>query len=719
MAKQAALPGIEKPEPWVATDKMNVRGYGNVRVHYTLVDTPEKLATMVATCVAASVKSHDTETSGLSPALGARIIGHAFSAYTGKAEISTWYVPIRHVGDHQVDKQLPVDVVNAAVEQILTSPGCCYYAHAKFDLLLMQADGIVPTIKIHDVLVAANVANENEPAFALKALSTKYVCANAKNEASGLDKWLRSDARSLGLPFRKRRKVEVGDVNTMAEPTYMERFAYARTPISMCGRYACRDVLYTIWLGTVTYANIPTQWQAVYEREMACMYHLLGMQTVGLPVDVGMIRENHDKTGRELVHWLGECRRLSGKPEFSATDDELRRWWYEDLGMDVVKWTKGGQSRIKKKSVDHEAREILKCRYPQHVELLNATGKLSDALKFYTTYSANFLKHLAADGRIRPSYNQLDRREGGVPVTGRLSSSEPNIQNVAYKPLHFMGCRCEECSPDAVGVPDLLEIRRYFTVPDGYIRAYIDFSQIELRVLAWFCQDPNLLRAYREGLDVHQMTADLLSIVRKVAKQVNFGNSYGMTEIGLALRMPGYYQDPEGTRGLAKVVLVNFFEKYRAIKQFERAQASLMRRNSNMMVNPFGRPRRIDWISSPIPWQRRRAERQMMSSIISGTAADLMKECILRTAPILKAHSQESHLVQSIHDELVFDIKLTPGWADTLSAIMRAMEDWPMFSAAGPGGAGDGVPIEVTCELTRTTWADKAAIKHEAGTFSW
>jgi DNA polymerase-1 len=680
-------------------------------LRYNLVQTEDALARMVEVASAARDVAHDTETSGLVPALGARACGHALACQTAPAEISCWYVPIRHMLTAEV--QLPVALVSDAVSSVLTSPGTAHWAHAKFDWAMNRADGIRCTRVANDVLVEANIANENEPSFQLKALAAKYAVEGARGEEKDLDTWMKKDARTLGLKFKSRSASSVEEVNTLGEPTYLERFGYARSPIALCGKYACKDVFYNLYLGLVTYRDIPKRYWQVYEREHKVAQRLHMMEWTGLPIDDAKVRDVHEKTGGQVLHWLGEVRRLANNAELDPTDENLRDLLYEQLGMIAPKWTGGGKSKKKKKSVDREARELLKRAYPAHEPLLTALGRLTDASKYHTTYSGNFLRYFDANsGRMYPSYNQLERREKGVPVTGRLSSSNPNIQNIAWKPL--------KVDDPITGEQFEIAIREYFQVPDGYIRAYIDFSQIELRVLAWFCQDANLLRAYQEGLDIHQMTADLLGIARAIAKQVNFGNSYGMTEIGLALRMPGYYDDPKGTIEEARQVLEAFFARYPAIKAFERRFAAKMKRNNNMFVNPFGRPRRIEWISEFERWKRNRGQRQMMSSIISGTAADLMKECMIKSTDILDAQSPDSRLVQSVHDELVFDFRNEPGWTTALASIIRMMEDWPMFSAAGPDGHGQGVPIEVSCELTTTTWADKREIKLlPTGDFQW
>lgn len=709
MADQIALVGTD--DPWISEERVMPKSGRALTLRYNLVQDEVALARMAEVASAARDVAHDTETSGLVPALGARAIGHALACQTAPAEITCWYVPMRHM--ITVEPQLPVEVVSEAVGKVLTAPGRGHWAHGKFDWAMNRADGIPCTREANDVLVEANIANENEPNFMLKQLAAKYAVEGARSEEKELDRWMKADARKLGLKFKSRSASSVEEINTLGEPTYLDRFGYARSPIRMCAKYACKDVFYTLYLALVVYRDVPRKFWQVYEREMKCAKRLHMMEWTGLAIDDAKVRDVQEKTGKQVLHWLGEVRRLSNNPDLDPTDENLRVLLYEQFGMVCPKWTKGGKSKKKKQSVDREARELLKRTHPQYEPLLTALGKLSDSSKYHTTYSGNFLRYFDANtGRMYPSYNQLERRERGVPVTGRLSSANPNIQNIAWKPLEIID--------PMTGEQFTIAIREYFTVPKGYIRAYIDFSQIELRVLAWFCQDPNLLRAYQDGLDVHQMTADLLGITRFIAKQVNFGNSYGMTEIGLALRMPGYYDDPKGTIERARGVLEAFFGRYPAIKAFQRRFADQMKRNNNMFVNPFGRPRRIEWISEFERWKRARGERQMMSSIISGTAADLMKECMIKSTDILAAQSPNSRLVQSVHDELVFDFADEPGWTTALASIIRMMEDWPMFSVSGPGGYGQGVPIEVSCELTTKTWADKREIELlPDGNFQW
>jgi DNA polymerase I-like protein with 3'-5' exonuclease and polymerase domains len=699
------------------------KGLWHTRV---LVQSDAQLAAMEAALTDELRISYDTESSGLKPSLGARVCGHAFAYYAAADHVVSFYVPVRHIGPTN-DGATQLDPARAAeaVGRILADPSKIVETHhGKHERSMLRADGQRIRRRVRDVAILATVANENEPGFGLKKLGPKYVLAREAEEKDEMDAWMKVDARRLGLKFKKTETIDIEEVDELAEPTYLERFGYARAPINLCGVYACMDVFLTLTLGTITYANIEEQYPLVTAREHRVGDILHNMEWLGLPADSAEISRAHEVTGAEVLHWLNRVRELADWPEFENTQPQMGELLYSRLGLVPQKVSK----KTKKPSTDLSARRLLAKKYPQHRGLIYALNKLQAAVKLHSTYSGNFLKFFSPTTRaIHPSYNQMERKaEGGVPVTGRLNSSEPNIQNIASQPLHLRECECKECRKerDLAGVmlsplPEGLEegpkktisIRRYFKTRPGFIRIYIDFSQIELRVLAWFCRDPELLRAYANDIDVHQVVADRLGISRKVAKQVNFGNSYGMTEKGLALRLPGYYDDPAATEEFAKKTLEAYFKEFASILSFRREFADQCRRNGCSFVNPFGRPRRIPQLNSYQRWERERGERMMMSSIISGTAADIMKESMIRCDDILQSGEGphgHGYLVQTIHDELVFDLVDRPGWARVLVRIIRAMENWPMFEKGG-------VPIKTSCDIVRLgddkTWADKEGLK--------
>lgn len=692
---------------------------GEIKLTTTIVSDRDELAEMEGAILAAPYYSYDTESSGLKPQLGARAIGHCLATVM-PGGWRAWYVPIRHVGEHNDGiPQLPIEDVSPVIQRLFDAGKPCAMHHGKFDIAMARADGVRVRCPVVDTAILATVDNENEKAFGLKPLATLYCSDDARKEATLLDDWMKVDARGLKLCFKKRSK------KSPEQPTYLQTYGYARTPIELCGKYGAKDAFYTLWLWLHRYSETWSRYPEVTAREHAVMWQLHEMEWRGLSLDVDQVHVARQRIADDLDYWLTQCRALAGD-DFELSPVYLKQLLYARLALPVPKQTKSGAD-----STDRESRKILEAAHPEHAELLIAVDKAAVLEKLRSTYAESFLLFYSPESKcLYPSYNQLEQRdEGGVPVTGRLSSSSPNIQNVASRPLHLRECKCSKCvaewlnkkikelddiERELIGDEVSISIRRYFTVAPGFVRVYIDFSQIELRVLAWFSRDPKLLYCYANDMDVHALTSEEVTAGdRVVAKQVNFGNSYGMSKMGLARRMPGYYQDPEGTREQAEIVLTKFFKTYAGIPRFRGDFARKMRANGNMFVNPFGRPRRILDISAHERWKRERAERRMMSSIISGTAADIMKESLLRCAAILEDCSPESHIVQTIHDELVIDLRRVPGWASVLTECVRAMERWPLFADAG-------VPIRTNTAITTTTWEAKKEITLNAdGTFAW
>lgn len=704
MSYTPTLPGVEASVyPWRSQETVRTRDGKRWRLKSILVQDVRALEEMGARLRSVDWLFYDSETSGLNPHLGARICGHVFAAQTDEWEVTAWYVPIRHRATSEI--QLPPEIVSPVVAGILAFASGKIVGHnLKFDVAQLRADDIRVFRKWHDTAVMSIVHNENEKSFALKRLGEQYCYSGASSEADQMEEWMRKDAKSLRLKYKQRGKY------TPLELTYLERFGYSRTPIRMCGQYACKDVFLTFLLWRRLFW-VTDKFSDVYTREMGVSYYLHEMEWEGLDADVQVIFEAQRQIQMEVEYWLGQIRYLVGDAYFQVTDNNLRRLFFDTLGMMHVKETEKGQ-----KSVDKESRMLLAKQYPAHEKLIKAIDAHSKSKKIESTYAASFLRYIAPSGKLHPNYNQLERKdEGGVPVTGRLSSANPNVQNIAKKPYHLMNCGCQKCVDDKGHTPGpkiTISVRRYFTVPDGIVRAYIDLSQIELRVLAWLSRDPILLDCYANDLDVHQITADeVTGGDRDIAKQVNFGNSYGMTAVGLAKRLPYYAEDPQRALADADVYLTKFFETYAGIPRFKTWLADKMRSNGYMFISPFGRPRRIPTIGSSDERERARAERMMMSSIVSGTAADLMKEIMLRSGALIHREGWPVKIMQSIHDEIVYDMPIG-GCAEVIPKLMHCFTDWPMFEKGG-------VPIRASCELSTTTWEDKREIEITDEGFRW
>lgn len=707
---------------------------GTIDVTNTLVTTTDQLARMVSFLKEKARFIYDSETSGRNPHLGARVVGHAFAFRPSATEVLCWYVPIRHSRDNAIP-QLPVEVVTRAVQEIFATGGEAGFHNDKFDRWFLRKEGIHIARRTIDTARRATIANENEQSFGLKQLADKYIVRGASSQKDEVEAFARKDAETLRIPYKQSRRE---DEHEAAKLSYLERYGYSRVPIVLLGQYACRDVLYTALLMDF-YEWTARTFSALSDRENAVSDALHDMEWYGLPFNTDEVRHAQVVAQEERDFYRQRIHQIVGY-SFEMKDSAFRELLFNQLKMEPKKLTKTGEIKqrdarknkeepafqLSDYAVDKEARELLIGAYPQHKRLLLAMSGFAAANKIATTYTDGLLSFFSPEtGCIHPVYNQLEGKdEGGVPVTGRLSSASPNIQNIARSPLHVRRCDCAKCvkgrldgtvfdSQEALITVEPLSIRRYFPVRPGYIRAYVDFSQIELRVLAWLSRDPTLLHCYANDLDVHKITAEeVTGGDRDVAKQVNFGNSYGMMEVGLAKRMKGYATDPEGTRVRARAYLQAFFKKYYRIPQFRDELAAQIRRTSDCsFVSPFGRPRRLPELKDPKEQVRHRGERRMMSSMVSGTAADLMKEVLIRARAWLQRACPEALVIQTIHDEIIYEVPERYA-APLLHGIMEITTNWPMFEKGG-------VPIRANMALTNTTWEKKKEAVFVNGELMW
>ena len=285
---------------------------------------------------------------------------------------------------------------------------------------------------------------------------------------------------------------------------------------------------------------------------------------------------------------------------------------------------------------------------------------------------------------------------GGIVThnTGRLSCREPNFQNQPSddndRALSHSGKSLED------GGIDPWSIRRaYENRGPGWVRLYFDYSQIELRVLAYYTKDPIMVNAYLNGEDIHARTSIELfgskeKIHRKPSKAVNFGLSYCLSEIGLARQL-------KMSQGEAGKILDKFFERYHGVKSFRGKFWGEVRSNGCEFQNIFGRPRRIPKLNEQSPFERGRAERQAIATLVQGTAAELTKESLVRADKFLKEKDLPAHIVSTVHDEIQLDCRVE-ALTEVSVAMKKLMEDFPEFSP---------IPIVVDGEYSTASWADK------------
>lgn len=360
----------------------------------------------------------------------------------------------------------------------------------------------------------------------------------------------------------------------------------------------------------------------LYEVEFPLAVILNDMENEGFKIN----REALEKYGRELDERISARQKdiyeIAGCEFNINSPKQLGEVLFEKMMLPPVKKTKSGYS------TDAESLEKLRNVSPIIDEIL----EYRTVSKLKSTYADGLIKALGEDGRLHTNFKQA------LTLTGRLSSAEPNLQNIPIR------------------TPEGREIRKVFIPEDGKVLIDADYSQIELRVMAAISGDENMLSTYRDGKDIHTMTASqvfdvepqqVTSEMRGKAKAVNFGIIYGISDFSLA-------GDMKVTKKEASEYIKRYFEKYPAVKTYldnvkEKAK------EDGFVTTFFGRRRYIPEISSRIFMQRSFGERVAMNAPIQGTAADIIKIAMVRVYNALKEEKLNAKLILQVHDELILE----------------------------------------------------------------
>ncbi len=356
--------------------------------------------------------------------------------------------------------------------------------------------------------------------------------------------------------------------------------------------------------------------------ELPCVYSLYDMEKNGIRVDADALRRYGDNLKTRIDELINSIYMHAGKSFNINSTRQLGEVLFEDLGLKSGKKTKTGYS------TSVEVLEKLSGEHPIIDEIL----EYRQLTKLNSTYVEGMSSYIREDGRIHGKFNQT------VTATGRISSTEPNLQNIPTR------------------LPLGREIRKVFIPEDGYVFLDADYSQIELRVLAHFSNDDTLIQAYHKGTDIHSITASEVfgvpidkvdSLMRRRAKAVNFGIVYGISSFGLG-------QDLDISRKEAEGYIEKYFETYGGVKHFlDEAVADAKKRGYS--VTMFGRRRPLPELASSNFMTRSFGERAAMNSPIQGTAADIIKIAMIRVNSELKKRNLKSRLVLQIHDELLIE----------------------------------------------------------------
>ena len=559
-----------------------------VKMDYHLVNTAEALETLVNRLKEAKAFAFDTETTGLSP-MQAQLVGISLALAPGEA----YYIPVGHTGMMQ-SAQLPLNLVVEKLKPIFADGTKVKIAHnAKFDMEVLAEVDINVTNLTSDTMIAAYLLSE--PALGLKSLAFS------------------------------RLNVEMTPITSLIG-TGSKQIPMSQVEIEKASDYSCADADMTLRLNDILTKELRDQglWQLFYETEMPLVPVLFTMEENGILIDTDILAVMSRDLGEQIMMLEGEIYSRAGQKFNINSPAQLGMILADKMQMDAVKKKSGGYST---------AADIL--------ESLRDVNPIIGYILDYrqlTKLKSTYVDALPAlvnpkTGRIHTSFNQTRTS------TGRLSSSDPNLQNIPIR--------------DEEG----RRIREAFVAPAGSYLMGVDYSQIDLRALAHLSQDENLLNAFRHDEDIHAATAAQLygvslsqvtPAMRRLAKTVNFGVIYGMSGYGLE-------QASELSREEAGKFITAYFEKYPGVKWYLELTKEEARKKGYVQTI-LGRRRVIQDINAANRQVREAAERMAINMPVQGTSADIIKKAMINLHREMMQRKLKSKMLLQVHDELVFEV---------------------------------------------------------------
>jgi DNA polymerase I len=575
---------------------------------YHLVNTPEAFAEFKSELAKQKLIAVDLETTSLDPRL-AELVGLAFAWRPGEA----FYLAVRGPAS---DAVLSLENVLAELKPLLEAPvPAKVNQNIKYDQMVFRQQGILLGGVVGDSMVAHYVLHSDEREHNMEALSRAYLGHEVIPITDLIGKKGKNQLRMDQVPTRRVAEYSGED---------------ADVALRLCQRLEPQ----------LTEGGLKSLYD---ELEIPLIDVLAELEFNGIRVDVPRLRAHGEEMAGRLEDLEKEIHTLAGRQFNIASLNQLRKVLFDDLQL--MPKRKTGITR--QPSTDQETLEELAQEHPlprkllEHRKIAKLKSTYVDALPALVNPQT---------GRVHASFNQA------VAATGRLSSSDPNLQNIPI--------RTEEGG----------RIRQAFVPEPGWILLAADYSQIELRLLAHFCGDEVLRHAFAEDRDIHATVAaqvfgvpqeEVTSTMRGVAKMVNFGVIYGMSAFGLARRLEIPKED-------ASRFIGDYFARYPRVLAY---QDDLLRkaRRQGFVATILGRRRRFDpkAIRENSTYQQRsQAEREAINMEIQGSAADLIKVAMLNVHRRLKHERRQARMLLQIHDELVFEVPL-----DELQAVSRLVHD--------------------------------------------
>ncbi|QRR35564.1 DNA polymerase I [Hydrogenophaga sp. YM1] len=565
-------------------------GAARPALRYDTILSWDLFDTWLARLQAAELTALDTETTSLDEMV-AEIVGISFSVTPGEAA----YIPLRHAGP-DAPEQLPFDEVLARLKPWLEDPMRPKLGqHVKYDRHVFANHGIEVRGYEHDTMLQSYVLEVHKP--------------------HGLE--------SLAERHTGRKGISYEDICGKGA----HQIPFAQVDVAKAAEYSCEDSDQTLDVHRVLWPRLQAdeKLRFIYELEMASSETLYRVERNGVLIDAPTLAAQSHELGQRIVALEQEAYAIAGQPFNLGSPKQLGEIFFDKLGLPVIKKTATGA-----RSTDEEVLEKLAEDYPLPAKILEHRG-LSKLKGTYTDKLAQMAN--PRTGRVHTHYAQA------VAVTGRLSSNDPNLQNIPIR------------------TPEGRRVREAFVAPPGSVIASADYSQIELRIMAHISEDAALLRAFQEGQDVHRATAaevfgveleQVSSEQRRYAKVINFGLIYGMSAFGLAKAL-----GIDNTA--AKNYIQRYFERFEGVKRYmEQTVASAQKKG--YVETAFGRRLYLPEINGGNGPRKKAAERQAINAPMQGTAADLIKMSMVAVQAALDDQERRTKMIMQVHDELVFEV---------------------------------------------------------------
>ncbi|SDB24097.1 DNA polymerase I [Pseudidiomarina indica] len=594
---------------------------------YETVTSKERFQAWLDELRDAEVVAFDTETTSLNY-MEAELVGMSFAMKPGRA----CYIPVGHdLG--MAPEQLSRDWVLAQLKPLFEDPRPRWVGqNLKYDSHILRRYDITLTGIINDTMLASYVLN---------SVGSRH------------------DMDSLSLQYLGHRAISFEDIAGKGA----KQLSFNQIAVEEAAPYAAEDADVTLQLHQAISAELesePGLVQVLKEIELPLLPILVNMEQLGVQVDSALLRQQSAELAEELKELEAQAHEIAGQAFNLSSTKQLQTILFEKMQLPVLKKTPKGAP-----STAEEVLQELALDYPLPDVIMRYRG-LS---KLKSTYTDKLPKMVNThSGRIHTSYHQA------VTATGRLSSSDPNLQNI---PIRTENGR---------------RVRQAFTAPAGYQIMAIDYSQIELRIMAHLSDDPALVDAFSKGRDIHKATAaevfgvaleEVTSEQRRRAKAVNFGLIYGMSAFGLARQL-------DIPRHEAQTYMDKYFDRFPGVLTYmenTRKKAS----EAGYVETIFGRRLHLPDIKSQQAVRRNAAERAAINAPMQGSAADIIKRAMIDVAAAIdkKWPQQEVRMIMQVHDELVFEVHencIEEAKAELVKIMEQAAElKVPLIAEAGVG----------------------------------